>query len=126
MDLLVHFGATCSAFLRRRNFMAKIPHDIIIGAGVAAAISSVFSAPLAGIVFSQIILRHFSMKALTAISLSSISASIIAKEMNLMSPILEIKELSFSMFEAVLIVDFNWNFFINHSCNFYEIFAFDK
>ncbi len=99
---LVHFGATCSAFLRRRNFMPKIPHDIIIGAGVAAAISSVFSAPLAGIVFShEIILRHFSMKALTAISLSSISASIIAKKMNLMSPILEIKELSFSMFEAL-------------------------
>ena len=99
---LVHFGATCAAFIRRRKFMPNIPHDIIIGAGVAAAISSVFSAPIAGIIFShEIIIRHFSMRALTSISLSSITASIMAKEMNIMSPILKIDEVSFQLFEAV-------------------------
>ena len=99
---LVHFGATCAAFIRRRKFMPNIPHDIIIGAGVAAAISSVFSAPIAGIVFSlEIIIRHFSMRALTSISLSSITASIVAKEMNIMTPILKIDEVSFELFEAV-------------------------
>ena len=99
---LVHFGATCAAFIRRRKFMPNIPHDIIIGAGVAAAISSVFSAPIAGIVFShEIIIRHFSMRALTSISLSSITASIMAKEMNIMSPILKIDEITFQLFEAI-------------------------
>ena len=99
---LVHFGATCAAFIRRRKFMPDIPHDIIIGAGVAAAISSVFSAPIAGIVFShEIIIRHFSMRALTSISLSSITASIMAKEMNIMSPILKIDEVTFQLFEAI-------------------------
>ena len=82
--------------------MPNIPHDIIIGAGVAAAISSVFSAPIAGIVFShEIIIRHFSMRALTSISLSSITASIMAKEMNIMSPILKIDEVTFQLFEAI-------------------------
>ncbi len=99
---LVHFGATCAAFIRRRKFMPNIPHDIIIGAGVAAAISSVFSAPIAGIVFShEIIIRHFSMRALTSISLSSITANIMAKEMNIMSPILKIDEVTFQLFEAI-------------------------
>lgn len=37
---LVHFGATVSSFIRRRSFIPKIPHDIIIGSGVAAAISA--------------------------------------------------------------------------------------
>ena len=99
---LVHFGATCAAFIRRRKFMPNIPHDIIIGAGVAAAISSVFSAPIAGIVFShEIIIRHFSMRALTSISLSSITASIVAKEMNIMTPILKMNEIPFNLFDAV-------------------------
>ena len=46
---LVHFGATISAFIRRLPFITKIPHDIIIGSGVAAAISAGFGAPLAGL-----------------------------------------------------------------------------
>ena len=46
---LVHFGATISSFLRRLQFMPKIQHDIIIGSGVAAAISAGFGAPIAGI-----------------------------------------------------------------------------
>ena len=50
---LVHFGATVSAFLRRLTFMPKIQHDIIIGSGVAAAISAAFGAPIAGIIFAH-------------------------------------------------------------------------
>mgnify|MGYP005686342635 FL=1 len=47
---LVHFGATVSSYIRRQKFIPKIPHDIIIGSGVAAAISAGFGAPLAGII----------------------------------------------------------------------------
>ena len=47
---LVHFGGTLAAYLRRRPFIPNIPHDIIIGAGVAAAISAGFGSPIAGII----------------------------------------------------------------------------
>ena len=86
---LVHFGGTLGAFFRRRKFIPTIPHDIIIGAGVAAAISAGFSSPIAGIVFAhEVVLRHFSMRALTAISLSSVTASFTAHEMDLVTPCL--------------------------------------
>ena len=35
---LVYFGATVASFIRRQKYIPKIPHDIIIGSGVAAAI----------------------------------------------------------------------------------------
>ena len=45
--------------------MPKIQHDIIIGSGVAAAISAGFGAPIAGIIFAhEVVLRHFSLKQL--------------------------------------------------------------
>ena len=50
---LVHFGGTLAAYLRRRPFIPNIPHDIIIGAGVAAAISAGFGSPIAGIIFAH-------------------------------------------------------------------------
>ena len=84
---LVHFGGTLGAFLRRKKFMPIIPHDIIIGSGVAAAISAGFGSPLAGILFAhEVVLRHFSMKAITSIALSSITASVIATQIGLVEP----------------------------------------
>ena len=74
--VLSTFWGNSGAFLRRK-FISNIPHDIIIGAGVAAAISAA-SSPIAGIIFAhEVILRHFSMRALTAISLSSVMASLL-------------------------------------------------
>ncbi len=99
---LVHFGGTLGAFLRRRSFIPSIPHDIIIGAGVAAAISAGFSSPIAGIVFAhEVVLRHFSMRALTAISLSSVTASFAAHEMDLISPTLRFDEIAFDLLNAL-------------------------
>ncbi len=99
---LVHFGGTLGAFLRRRKFIPTIPHDIIIGAGVAAAISAGFSSPIAGIVFAhEVVLRHFSMRALTAISLSSVTASFTAHEMDLVTPALRFDEIVFDLITAL-------------------------
>jgi CIC family chloride channel protein len=68
---LVHFGATLGAFIKA-TLKLRITTDIIIGGGVAAAISAGFNAPLAGIIFAhEAILRHFSMKAITPIALAS-------------------------------------------------------
>jgi CIC family chloride channel protein len=94
---LVHFGGTLGAFLRRKKFMPIIPHDIIIGSGVAAAISAGFGSPLAGILFAhEVVLRHFSMKAITSIALSSITASVIATQIGLVEPPFRFEEVVFN------------------------------
>ena len=99
---LVHFGATLGVFLRRLAFMPNIPHDIIIGSGVAAAISAGFGSPIAGIIFAhEVVLRHFSLKAITAIALCSITANFTATQMNLVSPLFRFEEISFSFIDAL-------------------------
>ena len=81
---LVHFGATVSSFIRRQQFIPKIPHDIIIGSGVAAAISAGFGAPLAGIIFAhETVLRHFSMKAVAALAISSMAPIFLQQKLEL-------------------------------------------
>ena len=99
---LVHFGGTLGAFLRRLKFMPNIPHDVVIGAGVAAAISAGFSSPIAGIIFAhEVVLRHFSLRAIATISLASISSSILAQEMNFVSPPLQFINMPFELYDAI-------------------------
>ena len=100
---LVHFGATVSSFIRRQKFIPKIPHDIIIGSGVAAAISSGFGAPLAGIIFAhETVLRHFSMKAVAALAISSMAANFSASEIGIVSPPLLLKAIPFDMSDILV------------------------
>ena len=95
---LVHFGATVSSFIRRQTFIPKIPHDIIIGSGVAAAISAGFGAPLAGIIFAhETVLRHFSMKAVAALAIASMAANYSATEIDIVSPPLLLTAIPFEM-----------------------------
>lgn len=99
---LVHFGATIAAFIRRLKFMPQIPHDIVIGSGVAAAISAGFGAPLAGIIFAhETVLRHFSMKAVTALAISSMAANYAASEIGLVSPALLLTQMPFEISEVL-------------------------
>ena len=100
---LVHFGATVSAFLRRLNFMPKIQHDIIIGSGVAAAISAGFGAPIAGIIFAhETVLRHFSLKAITSIALASITANFAAYKIGIVTPPLLVEKLDFELSDVIV------------------------
>lgn len=100
---LVHFGATISSFLRRLKFMPKIQHDIIIGSGVAAAISAGFGAPIAGIIFAhETVLRHFSLKAITSIALSSITANFTAYKIGIVSPPLLLNNLEFELSDTII------------------------
>lgn len=72
---LVHFGST-AGLLFKRLFKYRISNDVLIGCGVAAAISAGFNAPLAGVIFAhESILRHFSIRAIAPIFIASISAS---------------------------------------------------
>ena len=99
---LVHFGATVSSLIRRQSFIPKIPHDIIIGSGVAAAISAGFGAPIAGIIFAhETVLRHFSMKAVAALAISSMAANFFAKEIGIVNPPLLLSAITFEMSEIL-------------------------
>ena len=72
---LVHFGATISTIITKfsRSFVRQ---DVLIACGVAAAISSGFNAPIAGIIFAhEALLRRFSVSAVAPISVSSIVAA---------------------------------------------------
>jgi CIC family chloride channel protein len=72
---LVHFGSTVGLLFKRLLFK-RLDNDVLIGCGVAAAISAGFSAPLAGVIFAhEAILRHFSLRAIAPIFIASISAS---------------------------------------------------
>ncbi len=100
---LVHFGATVSSFIRRQKYIPKIPHDIIIGSGVAAAISAGFGAPLAGIIFAhETVLRHFSMKAVAALAISSMAANYSATEIGIVSPPLLLSAVTFEMSDILI------------------------
>ena len=78
---IVHFGATVGIItsklqLRKRLGFNRLPREIYLACGVAAAISAGFNAPIAGIIFAhEAILRHFSVRAIAPITVSSIAAS---------------------------------------------------
>lgn len=77
---LVHFGATMGSLIRRFTG-ASITTDVFIGCGVAGAIAAGFNAPIAGIVFAhEAILRHFSLRAIAPIAISSITAAWVSKQ----------------------------------------------
>jgi len=100
---LVHFGATVASFIRRQKYIPKIPHDIIIGSGVAAAISAGFGAPLAGIIFAhETVLRHFSMKAVAALAISSMAANFSATQIGIVSPPLLLTAIPFEMSDILI------------------------
>ena len=88
--------------LEDKSFIPKIPHDIIIGSGVAAAISAGFGAPIAGIIFAhETVLRHFSMKAVAALAISSMAANFSAGEIGIVSPPLLLTAIPFEMSEIL-------------------------
>ena len=72
---LVHFGATAGAAIKKA-FAVPMPNNVVIGCGVAAAISAGFNAPIAGIIFAhEAVVRHFSPKAMAPIATSAIAAA---------------------------------------------------
>lgn len=76
---LVHFGATLGAEIKQ-FFYKTGDYQIFIGAGVAAAISSGFGAPIAGLVFArEVVLRHQSLASFAPILVSSTVSYLITK-----------------------------------------------
>ena len=72
---LVHLGGFLSGVFNSFFRSRILSQDMIIGCGVAAAISAGFNAPIAGMIFAhEVVLRHFSMRALAPIAISSIAS----------------------------------------------------
>ena len=86
---LVHFGATIGAEINNL-FKNKASYEILIGAGVASAISSGFGAPLAGLIFArEVILRHQSMASFAPILVASVVSYLFTKNIFGLDPIFE-------------------------------------
>ena len=84
---LVHFGATIGAEINNL-FPKKTQYEIVVGAGVASAISSGFGAPLAGLIFArEVILRHQSMASFAPILVASITSYVFTKNVFGIEPI---------------------------------------
>ena len=72
---LVHFGATVGSYIRTLT-NGKISTDVFIGCGVAGAIAAGFNAPIAGTIFAcETILRHFSLRAVAPVAITSITSA---------------------------------------------------
>lgn len=69
---LVNFGASIASFFSQISKITLISPAVFLSCGVAAAISAGFQAPIAGIIFAhEAVLRHFSLRALLPIAVSS-------------------------------------------------------
>nr|WP_144244264.1 chloride channel protein [Nitrincola sp. A-D6] len=70
---LVHMGGSLGSAWARL-FRADVTLDnIAIACGVAAAISTVFNAPIAGILFAhEVILRHYALRAFAPVAVASV------------------------------------------------------
>ena len=76
---LVHLGATVGSAISRFMGRGAWIGSTGIACGVAAAISTAFTAPIAGILFAhEVVLRHFSLRAFAPVTVSAIVGYIIA------------------------------------------------
>ncbi len=79
---LVYLGAMMGNFLTRLNLQVPNFAAIAISCGVAAAISTAFNAPIAGLVFAhEVILRHYSIQAFAPTTVSAATGYVVANVM---------------------------------------------
>ncbi len=76
---LVYLGAMFGNLAGRLRLNLRHQRSIAIACGVAAAISTAFNAPIAGLVFAhEVILRHYSLRAFAPVTVASATGYIIA------------------------------------------------
>ncbi|MYD76859.1 MAG: chloride channel protein [Gammaproteobacteria bacterium] len=74
-----HIGATLGLVMEKSGRAFGFTANMGIGCGVAAAISTVFNAPIAGLVFAhEVILRHFSLKLFAPVAVASVVGYLVA------------------------------------------------
>ena len=76
---LAHLGATLGSLVARINPNWRWMATVGVGCGAAAAISTAFNAPIAGIVFAhEVILRHYSLRAFAPITVAATIGYVVA------------------------------------------------
>jgi len=71
----VQLGATVASFLGQSIGLTRSGLRVLLGCGVAAAISASFNAPIAGAIFAhEAIIGHFSLRAFAPIAVASVVA----------------------------------------------------
>lgn len=77
---VVHLGATLSSLIARVSNLDHSQRRILLAAGVAAAVSASFNAPIAGVLFAhEVILAHYALSAFVPIVMASVVGTIIAR-----------------------------------------------
>ena len=86
---LVHFGGVIGDYFSKLLRDQTSPH-ILLASGAAAAVSSGFGAPIAGLIFAhEVIVRHFSLKAVVPILISSVVAHTFSTEFYQSEPLFQ-------------------------------------
>ncbi|MFP3943295.1 MAG: chloride channel protein [Alphaproteobacteria bacterium] len=77
---MVHLGGTLAALATRRlGYSAQIGR-LLLGCGVAAAVSASFNAPLAGVLFAhEVVLGHYALRAIAPITIASAAGATVAR-----------------------------------------------
>ena len=77
---VVHLGATIASVLEDRFNLPHHARRTLLAAGVGAAVSASFNAPIAGVLFAhEVILAHFAQRAFIPIVISSVAATLVAR-----------------------------------------------
>ena len=91
---LAHLGATLgtrvAAVIRSTGFTATTG----LGCGVAAAISTAFNAPIAGLIFAhEVVIRHYSIRSFAPVTVASVIGYLMANHVFDQAPLLEVEDL---------------------------------
>ena len=76
---VVYLGAMIGQLTNRLQLGVRDIRSIAIACGVAAAISTAFNAPIAGLIFThEVILRHYSLRIFTAVTVATACGFVVA------------------------------------------------
>ncbi len=76
----VHLGASVASWIGMRLKRVRAERHVLIGCGVAAAISASFNAPLAGVLFAhEVMLDAFARRGFVAIAIASVTGQAVAR-----------------------------------------------
>ena len=92
---LAHLGGTIGSLAARLNRHTERSATVWVGCGVAAAISTAFNAPLAGLVFAhEVILRHYSLRAFAPITVAAAVGHVVANVVFERPPLFRVEAMS--------------------------------